>query len=125
MGYVSKYRGIDIDQAIEFSKNYADIDEKLSKKAEVLHTHKLSDITGLSDLKVSWENIIGKPSVFPCDGSHGGGSDTGGSDGGGNNTGGGRSIRSDLRFSSFWAVTHVFDEKLQKLHTRRSFLIFI
>ena len=30
MGYVSKYKGVDIDQAIEFSKEHADIDKKLS-----------------------------------------------------------------------------------------------
>jgi hypothetical protein len=71
MGYVSKYKGVDIDQAIEFSKEHADIDKKLSEKAELLHTHKLSDITGLSDLRVSWDNITGKPETFPCDGSCG------------------------------------------------------
>lgn len=89
MGYVSKYRGVDIDQAIEFAKEHADIDKKLSEKAEVLHSHKLSDITGLTDLKISWENITGKPETFPCDGSCGGtgngGSDTGGN---GNESGG-------------------------------------
>ena len=82
MGYVSKYRGIDIDQAIEFAKENADINEKLSKKAEALHTHSLSDITGLTDLKVSWENITGKPEVFPCDGSCGGSGENSGNNGG-------------------------------------------
>ncbi len=90
MGYVSKYKGIDLDQAIEFAKNNADINEKLSEKAEALHTHKLSDITGLTDLKISWENITGKPEVFPCDGSCGGsGSDNPDSgDGGGGSVSG-------------------------------------
>ena len=88
MGYVSKYKGVDIDQAIEFSKEHADIDKKLSEKAELLHTHKLSDITGLSDLRVSWDNITGKPETFPCDGSCGGSSGSGG-DNSGNNGGGG------------------------------------
>ena len=89
MGYVSKYRGVDIDQAIEFAKEHADINEKLSEKAEVLHSHKLSDITGLADLKVSWENITGKPETFPCDGSCGGtGSGGDNSEGSGNGSGG-------------------------------------
>ena len=82
MGYVSKYRGVDIDQAIEFAKEHADINDKLSKKAEALHTHSLSDITGLTDLKVSWDNITGKPEVFPCDGSCGGSSDNSGNNSG-------------------------------------------
>ena len=89
MGYVSKYRGVDIDQAVEFAKEHADINEKLSEKAEVLHSHKLSDITGLADLKVSWENITGKPETFPCDGSCGGtGSGGDNSEGSGNGSGG-------------------------------------
>ena len=88
MGYVSKYKGVDIDQAIEFSKEHADIDKKLSEKAELLHTHKLSDITGLSDLRVSWDNIIGKPETFPCDGSCGGSGDSGGNNSGNNGEGG-------------------------------------
>ena len=88
MGYVSKYKGVDIDQAIEFSKEHADIDKKLSEKAELLHTHKLSDITGLSDLRVSWDNIIGKPETFPCDGSCGGSGDSGGNNSGNSGEGG-------------------------------------
>ena len=96
MGYVSRYKGIDIDQAIEFAKKNADINEKLSEKAEALHTHKLSDITGLTDLKVSWENIIGKPEKFPCDGSCGGGENSGS----GNGDGGGGSVSGTIAWGN-------------------------
>ena len=69
MGYVSKYKGADIDEAIKFVKDNADIGDKLSEKAERLHAHKLSDITNLEDLTVSWDSITGKPETFPGSGS--------------------------------------------------------
>ena len=98
MGYVSKYRGIDIDQAIEFAKENADINDKLSKKAESLHTHSLSDITGLTDLKVSWDNITGKPETFPCDGSCGGNGE--GNNNPGNNEGDGGVISGTISWGN-------------------------